>query len=180
MIKCALFSLVTIQLASAYICNLTNCVYELRDTVTTFGKDLTSTPERIHLKTESFVIQDFKTFTPSLTASNKAFHMAKDLSKAMVKDPPYEDYLPLQPSYHKTSTEESTHIFLSQAALFFTSSQHSTQPCKVLICNDNLCLKTISHSRRSKLHLHAPPSDSVGNIDAYNHATITLLYSDLL
>jgi hypothetical protein len=143
-------------------------------------EDLTSTSERIHLKSDSYILQDPKIPASSFTLSVEAFHMPKEHLKTMFKDNPHDDYPPSNPSRRSTHTGERTHISSSQAALSLTSSRRSTRPLNTSICDDNNHLKMISHSCRSELHPHALPLDSVGDIDAYNHATITSLDSDLL
>jgi hypothetical protein len=152
-IECTLFGLASIQSASTCVPNLTNRVYKLRDTIITFSKDFTSTPEWICLKTNSFILQDFKTFMPWLTASNKAFHMPKDPSKATVEDPPYKDYPPSEPGHRSTHTGESTHISSSQAAPSLMSSWRLTWPHMTPICDDDARVKTCSYGRRS---MHNP------------------------
>jgi hypothetical protein len=137
--------------------NPINRVHESCDT--TSDEDSTSTPKRIRLKTDPYILQDFKTFAPSFTASVAAFQTPKEPPKAAVEDTPSEDIYPSDSVRRSTRTGESTHTSSSQAAPSFTSSLHSMRPRNALICDDNPHLETISHSCRSEPHPHAPPSN---------------------
>jgi hypothetical protein len=118
--------------------------------------------------------------TPLFTQSVKTSHMPKEHPKAAVEDTLSEDIYPSDSVRRSIRTGESTHISSSQAAASLTSSRRSTRPRKASICDDNPRLETISSSRRSESHPHAPPSNSVGDTYAYKHANIASLDSDLL
>jgi hypothetical protein len=145
-----------------------------------FNKDSTSTSARIHFKSNPCILQRSNTSSPSYTASIKAFHMPKEPPKAVVEDTPSDDIYPSDSVRCSTRTGESAHTSSSQAAPSFTSSLHLMRPRNALICDDNPRLKMIFYCCRSKPHLHAPPSESVGNTYAYKHADIASLDLDHL
>jgi hypothetical protein len=157
-----------------------DCPSRLRLHNITFNKDSASMSARICFKSDPCILQRSNTLSPLYTASIEAFHMLKEPPKAAVKDTPSEGIYLSDSVRRSTRTGESTHTSLSQAAPSFTSSLSSMQPRNALICDDNPRLETISHSCRSELHPHAPPSNSVGNIYAYKHANVASFDWDLL